>query len=327
MLANPLAEDELPRLAAADYAAEWKWDGIRVQAVGLGGTRALYSRSGDNLADAFPDIVDALPADVVLDGELLIVRDGIVAPFNDLQQRLGRKRPTRSLRDRFPAHVRLYDILFEDDEDLRAAPFRVRRQRLEAWYERTRPPRMDLSPLLPFSTWAELAARRAAAREAGIEGLMLKLKDSAYVAGRPKGPWFKWKRPPLTADCVLMYAQRGHGKRSSYYSDYTFGCWRPAGDGSIELVPVGKAYFGFTDSELIDLDRWVRTHTIERFGPVRAVVPELVLEIAFDAVQLSSRHKSGVAMRFPRVHRIRWDKPAAEADRLEALLRLVPLVE
>ena len=153
---------------------------------------------------------------------------------------------------------------------------------------------------------------------------MLKRRDSAYVAGRPKGPWFKWKRDPLTADCVLMYAQRGHGKRSSFYSDYTFGCWRNgAGAGSAELVPVGKAYSGFTDAELVLLDRWIRRNTIDRFGPVRVVAPALVLEIAFDAVQASTRHKSGVAMRFPRVHRIRWDKPAAEADRLETLEALV----
>ena len=325
MLANPLAEEDLARLCPSDYAAEWKWDGIRVGIVDLDGGRAFYSRSGDDLADAFPELVDALTTDVVLDGELLIVRDGVVAPFNDLQQRLGRKRPTRSLRERYPAHVRLYDILFDGAEDLRAAPFTVRRQRLEAWYERTRPQGMDLSLLLPFSTWTDLRARRDAARESGIEGLMLKRKDSPYIAGRPKGPWFKWKREPLTADCVLMYAQRGHGKRSSYYSDYTFGCWRAAADGTAELVPVGKAYFGFTDSELIDLDKWVRLNTVERFGPVRSVAPALVLEVAFDGVQRSSRHKSGVALRFPRVHRIRWDKPVAEADRLEALLRLVPI--
>lgn len=325
MLANPLAEDDLTKLSASDYAAEWKWDGIRVQIVGIGGSRALYSRSGDNLADAFPDIVDAIPGDVVLDGELLVVRNGVVASFNDLQQRLGRKRPSRSLRERYPAHVRLYDILVEGAEDLRAAPFTERRRRLDAWYERTRPERMDLSPLLPFSSWTELSALRDGAREEGIEGLMLKRRDSPYLAGRPKGPWFKWKRAPLTADCVLMYAQRGQGKRSSFYSDYTFGCWRSAADGAVELVPVGKAYFGFTDAELLDLDKWVRSNTVERFGPVRAVAPALVLEIAFDAIQRSSRHKSGVAMRFPRVHRIRWDKPAAEADRVEALVRLATL--
>ena len=152
---------------------------------------------------------------------------------------------------------------------------------------------------------------------------MLKRRDSPYVAGRPKGPWFKWKRDPLLADCVLMYAQRGHGKRSSYYSDYTFGCWRPVEDGSDELVPVGKAYSGFTNDELAKIDRWVRNHVTERFGPVRAVEPGLVFEVAFDSVHPSTRHKSGIAMRFPRIHRIRWDKPPEEADRVEALEKLI----
>ena len=169
----------------------------------------------------------------------------------------------------------------------------------------------------------DLARLRAGAREAGIEGLMLKRRDSPYLAGRPKGHWYKWKRAPLTVDTVLMYAQRGSGKRSSYYSDFTFGAWRQDADGAPELVPVGKAYFGFTDEELVRLDRWVRNHSTDRFGPVRAVAPQLVLEVAFDAVHPSRRHKSGVAMRFPRIHRIRWDKPAAEADRLEALLAMI----
>ncbi len=178
---------------------------------------------------------------------------------------------------------------------------------------------MDLSPTIPFAGWPDLAGLREAARAAGIEGLMLKRRDSAYVAGRPKGPWFKWKRDPFTVDAVLMYAQRGHGKRSSFYSDYTFGVWRDEEAGGAALVPVGKAYFGFTDEELKLLDKWVRDNTVERFGPVRAVEPGLVLEVAFDAVQHSSRHKSGLAMRFPRISRIRWDKPAAEADGLPAL--------
>ena len=182
---------------------------------------------------------------------------------------------------------------------------------------------MDLSPLVPFAAWAELADLRAGAREAGQEGLMLKRLDSAYVGGRPRGLWWKWKRDPHTIDCVLMYAQRGHGKRSSFYSDFTFGCWRDGEGGAPELVPVGKAYFGFTDAELLELDKWVRAHTVERFGPVRAVAPGLVLEIAFDAVQPSPRHRSGIAMRFPRVRRIRWDKPASEADTVDGLQALI----
>jgi ATP-dependent DNA ligase len=324
MLANPLDEDDLPRLDPGDFAAEWKWDGIRVQMVGAEGARALFSRTGDAIGTAFPDVLEAIGFDAVLDGELLVVRDGHVAPFNDLQQRLGRKAPTKDLLARYPAHVRVYDLLSEGGEDLRTLPFAERRQRLDLWIDRHRPPLLDLSPLVPFAAWDDLAAIRARAREDGSEGLMLKRRDSVYVAGRPKGPWFKWKREPLVADCVLMYAQRGHGKRSSFYSDYTFGCWRHVdGAGAAELVPVGKAYFGFTDAELIELDRWVRANTTDRFGPVRAVSPGLVLEIAFDAVQSSSRHKSGLAMRFPRVQRIRWDKPAAAADTLATLQALI----
>lgn len=324
MLANPLDEAELPRLDPAEYACEWKWDGIRVQIAANGAEVGLFSRTGDDIAASFPDVLVGVDFAATLDGELLVVRDGVVAPFNDLQQRLGRKAVSRAVLARHPAHVRLYDILFDGKDDLRALSFIERRLRLEQWFERVRPPRMDLSPLVGFATWAELAEIRAAARASGIEGLMLKRRDSAYVAGRPKGPWFKWKRDPLTADCVLMYAQRGHGKRSSFYSDYTFGCWRNgSAAGSAELVPVGKAYSGFTDAELVLLDRWIRRNTIDRFGPVRVVTPALVLEIAFDAVQPSTRHKSGIAMRFPRVHRIRWEKPAAEADRLETLEALV----
>ena len=326
MLAQPLDEGELKNLVAADFAAEWKWDGIRVQLAGQGSPGApagvVFSRSGDDVSAAFPEIASALAFTAVLDGELLVVRDDIVASFNDLQQRLGRKAPSPALTRRHPAHVRLYDILFEEAEDLRPLPFQVRRARLETWFSRTAPALMDLSPLLPFEDWADMAALRAEARDAGREGLMLKRRDSIYVAGRPKGLWFKWKRDPHTIDCVLMYAQRGSGKRSSFYSDYTFGCWRSAENGA-ELVPVGKAYSGFTDAELLELDKWVRNHTVERFGPVRAVAPGLVLEIAFDAVQPSSRHRSGVAMRFPRVNRIRWDKPAAEADTLANLRALI----
>ncbi len=327
MLAHPLQDGDLAMLDPAQYAAEWKWDGIRVQLSARGGPDrpdgVIFSRGGDDVTAAFPEIAELLCFPAVLDGELLVVRDGLVAPFGDLQQRLGRKAPSRALRQRHPAHVRLYDILFEGGEDLRALPFGERRARLEAWFVRTAPRRMDLSPLVPFAAWADLATLRAGARDGGSEGLMLKRRDSAYVAGRPKGPWFKWKRDPHTIDCVLMYAQRGHGKRSSFYSDFTFGCWRPGSEGEVELVPVGKAYFGFTDAELVELDRWVRAHTTERFGPVRAVTPGLVLEIAFDAVQPSSRHRSGVAMRFPRVHRIRWDKPASEADTLQNLRALI----
>ena len=320
MLATPLEEGELAALDPASYRAEWKWDGIRVQLAATRLGARIWSRGGEDITHAFPEIAGALAGlHGVLDGELLVVRDGVAAPFADLQQRLNRKTVGPKLLRDYPCAVRLYDILFEGEEDLRGLPFEARRARLEAWLARVRPERIDLSPLVPFGTWDELARLRAGSREAAIEGLMLKRADSAYVAGRPKGLWFKWKRDPLTIDAVLMYAQRGHGKRSSFYSDYTFGLWRADG----ELVPVGKAYFGFTDRELAWLDRWIRNNTVNRFGPVREVEKALVLEIAFDAAQLSARHKSGVALRFPRISRIRTDKPAAEADALDTLLRLV----
>jgi len=319
MLANPLDEAELVGLDPARFRAEWKWDGIRVQLVATPAGTKLWSRGGEEIGQAFPEIVAAMEGlHAVLDGELLVMRDGVVAAFSELQQRLNRKAPGPKLLREHPAHVRLYDMLFEGAEDIRPLPFDARRARLEVWLARARPPRMDLSPLVPFTSWEELARIRAGAREAGIEGLMLKEAASPYVAGRPKGPWFKWKRDPLVIDAVLMYAQRGHGKRSSFYSDYTFGVWRGE-----ELVPVGKAYSGFTDQELAWLDRWVRTNTTGRFGPVREVEKALVLEVAFDAAQRSARHRSGVALRFPRISRIRTDKPATEADRIETLLALI----
>jgi DNA ligase 1 len=319
---HPLEEADWETLDLAEFSAEWKWDGIRVQIAAARGDALLYSRTGDDIGGAFPDVMSGLAFEGVLDGELLVLRDGEVAPFNDLQQRLNRKTVSRKQLETYPAHVRLYDALMLEGEDLRQLAFVERRARLEAWHARVHPPRTDLSPLVEVSGKDELRRIWAGTRATGIEGLMLKRRDSRYVAGRPKGLWFKWKRAPLTLDCVLMYAQRGSGKRSSYYSDYTFGAWR-TDNGTRELVPVGKAYFGFTDAELLQIDRWVRNNTIESFGPVRAVSPGLVLEVAFDAVARSTRHKSGVAMRFPRVHRIRWDKPAEEADRLETLVALI----
>ena len=331
MLSHPIEESEFANLAPHDFCAEWKWDGIRVQiAAGAGQTR-LYSRAGEDIGNAFPDLIEAVDFEAVLDGELLVARpaDGAVgiASFNDLQQRLNRKKPSPALIASNPAHVRLYDALIIGNEDLRPLPLRERRQHLETWYAERPRPRFDLSPLIQFSDWNELARLRADARAAGIEGLMLKRWESPYIAGRVKGHWFKWKRDALTIDAVLMYAQRGHGKRSSFYSDFTFGCWRPAADQNgapgRELVPVGKAYSGFTDEELKKLDCWVRNNTVERFGPVRVLSPALVAEFEFDSVHESTRHKSGLALRFPRFHRIRWDKPANEADEVETLRKLM----
>jgi ATP-dependent DNA ligase len=318
MLAHPLED---LRVSMADYAAEWKWDGIRVQLVHAGGETRLYSRAGDDITGSFPDVAEAFASQGVLDGELLVkgaFQGGEAASFNALQQRLGRKNVSAKMLGDYPAFVRLYDILFDGAEDLRALPLIERRPRLEAFVAGLDPERFDLSALIEADSFEALEAIRAGARDAAIEGVMLKRRDSLYLAGRKAGLWYKWKRDPLVADCVLMYAARGSGKRSSYYSDYTFGCWSEAG----ELLPVGKAYFGFTDEELKWLDRFVRNHTIERFGPVREVEKTLVLEVAFDSIHLSKRHKSGLAMRFPRISRIRTDKPAAEADTVETLKRM-----
>jgi len=327
MLAQALDEAvDFAKLDPADYAAEWKWDGIRVQAVSERGQLRLWSRTGEDVSAAFPDVVGALNFEGVIDGELLVLRGGRVAPFGDLQQRLNRKTADARLMAAYPAGIRAYDLLLDGEDDLRQLPFRERRARLEGIVGRSRSPRIDLSPVQPFATWAELAALRAAPPPGDprcAEGLMLKRWDSIYEAGRPKGPWFKWKRDPHLIDAVLMYAQRGHGKRSSFYSDYTFGVWREDEAGQRGLTPVGKAYFGFTDEELKLLDKFVRDNTTDRFGPVRQVRADrdfgLVLEVAFEGLQRSTRHRSGVAMRFPRINRIRWDKPAREADELSTL--------
>lgn len=319
---------DFPKLSPADYAAEWKWDGIRVQAVREGGVARLYSRTGDEISAAFPDVMEGLDFDGAIDGELLVLRDGRPAPFGDLQQRLNRKAVDAKLMAAHPAGVLAYDLLAWNGEDLRTLPLAERRARLEALVDAHPGDRLRLSPLVDYASWEALGRLRADPPVgAAAEGLMLKRWDSPYLAGRPKGPWFKWKRDPHVIDAVLMYAQRGHGKRSSFYSDYTFGVWTDEG----ALTPVGKAYFGFTDEELKQLDKFVRDHTVDRFGPVRSVRAErdfgLVLEIAFEGLQRSSRHKSGVAMRFPRVSRIRWDKPAREADTLDDVMDLLDAIE
>ncbi len=342
MLAHALDETECAGLPLEGFRAEWKWDGIRVQAC-AGETAEgrkivrLFSRTGEDISTAFPDLVSELmqePArSFALDGELLIVREGLTQAFSVLQQRLNRKLVSVKLQADYPAHIRAYDMLALDGEDLRPLSFVERRCRLETFIAGAKSLRLDLSPLLAARSWEELAAARRDPAAAGagidaeaIEGIMLKRADSPYLSGRPKGFWFKWKRDPATIDAVLMYAQRGHGKRSSLYSDYTFGIWHNREDGEA-LVPVGKAYFGFTDAELRRLDGYVRSHTTNRFGPVREVshgkTGGLVLEIAFEGVNRSTRHKSGLAMRFPRISRIRWDKPAHEADRIETLEALL----
>jgi DNA ligase-1 len=338
MLSHAIEEADFAALNPADFLAEWKWDGIRVQAVA--GRRPdghivkrLFSRTGEDISASFPDLVESFAFEGAMDGELLIMRDGRVQSFNVLQQRLNRKAVTPKLMVEFPAHLRAYDLLVNGVRDLRGESLEVRRSLLEGAVAKLDLARIDLSPLVPFATWEQLAAARADPAAAGagldaqaVEGVMIKRRDAPYLPGRPKGPWWKWKRDPFVVDAVLMYAQRGHGKRSSFYSDYTFGVWTttPAGE---ELVPVGKAYFGFTDAELVEIDKFVRTNTTGRFGPVREVVHAgdrgLVFEVAFEGLQRSTRHRSGIAMRFPRISRLRWDKHPRDADRLEALQALL----
>jgi DNA ligase 1 len=338
MLAHAIEDADFANLDASDYIAEWKWDGIRVQAVSGRDARGhnvsrLYSRSGEDITKSFPDLLPSLHLPGAIDGELLVVRDRRVQTFNVLQQRLNRKIVSPKLTEDYPIHLRAYDLLADGDDDLRELPFAERRARLEQFVKKLDDPRIDLSPTIAFDSWQALSAARADPAGAGagqdaeaVEGVMLKRRDAAYLPGRPKGQWWKWKRDPHIIDAVLMYAQRGHGKRSSYYSDYTFGVWTRAEDGD-QLVPVGKAYFGFTDEELMQIDRFVRRNTVEKFGPVRHVVHEpdqgLVLEVAFEGLARSPRHKSGVAMRFPRINRLRWDKPPREADRLETLEKML----
>ena len=326
MLSHPIDETARHRVDLSAMAKEWKWDGIRVQLVREGAEARLYSRTGDDISHAFPDVLEGFPIDAAIDGELLVFDPDVagrfeVRPFNDLQKRLNRKTVSRNMLATHPAFIRAYDLLWAEGEDLRALTLDERRKRLEALVGGGLP-RVDLSERIEAEDWETLARLRAEPPIDAIEGVMLKERSSVYVPGRPKGPWWKWKREPHLVDVVLMYAQRGHGKRSSFYSDYTFGCWR--GD---ELIPVGKAYHGYTDAELRKIDKFVRDHTVERFGPVRSVRASrefgLVLEVAFEGLQRSPRHKSGLAMRFPRINRLRWDKPPAEADQvatLEAML-------
>ncbi|KTC74391.1 ATP dependent DNA ligase [Legionella birminghamensis] len=320
MLSHPLSEKELASLELQQFAVERKFDGIRVQLICTESDKRLFTRTGEDISHSFPDILSEIKGQVVLDGELVIRNQQNVGSFNELQQRLNRKKPTKELISKFPAAIVFYDLLSIQGRDIRSLDFMERRLQLESWYKENQNPCWFLSELLDVDKDNIFAVKERilAEKQVAVEGLMLKHKASPYIAGRPKGYWYKWKRDPMLVDAVLMYAQRGHGKRSSFYSDYTFGLWV-----DMEVVPIGKAYFGFTDKELYELDQWIRHHTIQRFGPVREVEKKLVFEVAFDEVRLSARHKSGLALRFPRIHRIRWDKPAEEADTLESLKQFI----
>jgi DNA ligase-1 len=298
------------------WQAEWKWDGIRGQLIRRAGQCHLWSRGEEQVTERFPEIVDAagaLPEGVVLDGEVVAWKDGRIQPFALLQQRIGRKKLSAAILESVPVRFLAYDLLELDGKDFRAEPLRERRAQLERIL-RTASPLLQVSPLVTDETWQQLAAARAASRERNVEGLMLKALDSSYGTGRQRGAWWKWKIDPHSFDAVMIYAQPGQGRRSNRYTDYTFGVWRDQ-----ELVPVAKAYSGLSNPEVEQLDRWIRAHTVEKFGPVRSVEPTQVFELAYEGIAASGRHKSGVALRFPRILRWRTDKPAAEADTLANL--------
>ena len=318
MLAHPIDEKkDFPRILPSDFQAEWKWDGIRVQLVFDSDNRRMFSRTGDDISAAFPDVVENLNGAGVLDGELLVGQAFEPMAFNCLQQRLNRKKVVKKHLNEYPAFVRVYDILFDGNSDIRDQALAHRRQHLEQWFLKHPQTHLDLSEIIDFQNWDELGQIRAQGAEVhGHEGVMIKRKSSIYEAGRPKDKWFKWKREPKQVDAILMYAQRGHGKRSSYYSDFTFGVWLGPQGSDGEIVPIGKAYSGFTDEELKELDKFVRANTVNSFGPVREVEKKLVVEVAFDSAHESPRHKSGIALRFPRIHRIRWEKPINEVQTL-----------
>lgn len=302
-----------------DWQAEWKWDGIRGQLIFRGDRYFLWSRGEELISAKFPEfesLVGKVPNGTVIDGEVLIYKDGNLRPFQDLQTRIGRKAVSKKTLQDTPAVIRAYDLLEWQGEDLRSKPMTERRTLLESLFNSYdfSNSALQLSPIIEVETWDDLKAERLRARELRSEGLMLKRKDSGYQFGRKKGDWWKWKLEPLTIDAVLIYGMRGHGRRSNLYTDYTFAVW----DGP-NLVPFTKAYSGLKDDEFRAVDQFIKKNTLERFGPVRSVKPELVFEIAFEGIQASKRHKSGVALRFPRMKRWRQDKPASEANSLQDL--------
>ena len=316
-LASPLEGEPQALGERAAWLAEWKWDGIRSQLIRRKGRCFIWSRGEDLITERFPELVDAamsLPEGVVLDGELVAWKNGSIQPFADLQQRIGRKKLTADILQSVPVRFLAYDLLEQDYIDIRGLPLRERRQRLEPLIAHARPDVFGLSSAVETRDWAELAKLREESRMRGVEGFMLKVLDSPYETGRKRGAWWKWKIDPHSFDAVMLYAQPGHGRRSNLYTDYTFGVWDKD-----TLVPVAKAYSGLSDAEIAELDRWIRSHTTEKFGPVRSVEQTQVFELAYEGIAASTRHKSGIALRFPRILRRRLDKPAAEADTLQAL--------
>jgi DNA ligase 1 len=319
-LASPLEADAESLGDPTEWLIEWKWDGIRAQIMRRSEGIFIWSRGEELITERFPEIVRraaSLPLDTVVDGEILAWRDGGVRPFGELQQRIGRKKLSAKVLADTPVQFLAYDLLEQDGEDIRMRALRERRERLDELL-RASASQFELSPVVTASSWQALRELRAGSRDRFVEGLMVKRLDSAYGTGRSRGVWWKWKVEPYTFDGVLVYAQPGRGRRANLLTDYTFA----VRDGE-QLVPVAKAYSGLTDSEISRVDRWIRQNTVERFGPVRSVKPELVFEIAFEAINESSRHKSGVAVRFPRIARWREDKPAGEANTIEDLRALL----
>lgn len=326
-LASPLEADVTTLGDPADWLIEWKWDGIRAQLVKRASSVHLWSRGEELITHRFPEIAAAatrLPDGTVLDGEVLAFRDERPMPFSALQQRIGRQKQVAQLVRAVPVVFMTYDMLEENGADMRTVPQRERRARLEALLAGPAPDArqpagvLRISPTVSTRTWEELAVQRSDARARGVEGLMLKRLTSAYGVGRRRGDWWKWKIDPFTIDAVLIYAQPGSGKRASLLTDYTFGVW----DGD-RLVPIAKAYSGLSNDEIAEMDRWIRRHTMERFGPVRHVEPVHVFELGFEAIARSSRHQSGIAVRFPRMLRWRKDKKAADADTLDSVRDLL----
>jgi DNA ligase 1 len=311
-LAHPLEGEPQALGDRNDWLAEWKWDGIRAQLIRRGDVVALWSRGDESIAGQFPEIVADAPklTDCVIDGEILAWKEGRVMPFAALQKRLGRKNPGKKVMTESPAIFLAFDLLELAGEDWRERPLEARRAKLhEIVHSIPGGSRFDTSGQVRAPSWETLATARARSREEGTEGLMLKRRDSVYGVGRPKGTWWKWKVEPYTLDAVLIYAQQGSGKRASLFTDYTFGLWKGE-----ELVPFAKAYSGLTDEEIREVDAFIRKNTLERFGPVRTVKPELVFELGFEGIQRSARHKSGIAVRFPRMLKMRKDKAAREAN-------------
>jgi DNA ligase-1 len=321
-LAHPLNEEPASLGDPAEWQAEWKWDGIRAQFLSKSGRPVVWSRGEELITERFPELhplASMLPDGTILDGELLPFREGAVLPFAKLQTRIGRKTVGKKLLADVPVVLMAYDLLALGGEDWRPRPLHERRTRLEELASKIplgAP--LSLSPTIPFSDWASLAELRGESRSRSVEGIMLKRRSSPYRVGRVRGDWWKWKLEPFTVDAVLTAAQRGHGKRASLYTDYTFSVWR---EGS--LVTFAKAYSGLDDAEILKVDRFVREHTLERFGPVRTVEPRLVFELGFEGIARSKRHKSGVAVRFPRILRWRTDKKPADADTLDTIVALL----